>query len=280
MANEFRKVTDQNGVDHPVTDDTRVTWTANGVLGAKNICCITGVADKSSNTDVTWSANSARIKSDVAAQYINANLNIKSLPKNKTVKISFDATITAGDGIAIVKGKPSGGSYATLLNQSVGSSSSYEVEFNTGSNDDFQLNLYVSKGEASAGDITYNNIMISFDGGEFAPYAMPNRELTEKVNVLDPYRSRIESAEGVREKTITLNYGYDSLIVIAVASGIRRVYLVTQMGNNSTEFDTIMSAGTTGTDVTITHLTDKTFKMSVPSWWLVTIISADPFTVS
>ncbi len=37
MANEFRKVTDQNGVDHPVTDDNRVTWAANAVLGAKNL---------------------------------------------------------------------------------------------------------------------------------------------------------------------------------------------------------------------------------------------------
>ena len=157
------------------------------VLGAKNMCCITGIADKSSNTDVTWSANSVRIKSDVAAQYINTNLNIKSLPKNKTVKISFDATVTAGAGIAVVKGKATGGSYATLLNKPVNSSGAYSFEFNTGNNDEFQLNLYASTGTAVTGDITYNNIMISLDGGEYAPYAMTNKELTEKVKELDSY---------------------------------------------------------------------------------------------
>ena len=36
MANEFRKVTDQNGVDHPVTDDNRVDWASYAKTGVHN----------------------------------------------------------------------------------------------------------------------------------------------------------------------------------------------------------------------------------------------------
>lgn len=37
MANEFRYGIDQNGVRHPVCDDTRVDWSSYAVLGAKNL---------------------------------------------------------------------------------------------------------------------------------------------------------------------------------------------------------------------------------------------------
>ena len=50
MANEFRKVKDASGVFHPVTDDTRVTWSANAVLGAKNLFDINAYKQKSGAT--------------------------------------------------------------------------------------------------------------------------------------------------------------------------------------------------------------------------------------
>lgn len=56
MANEFRKVRDKNGVDHPVTDDKRVDWDSYAKTGVHNF--LPNFAETKSNGGLNYTVNS------------------------------------------------------------------------------------------------------------------------------------------------------------------------------------------------------------------------------
>ena len=162
MANEFRKVTDQNGVDHPVTDDTRMTWTANGVLGAKNLlpATIYGLGVQSGTGSRTLGTNTDAI-SFVAPIKRNTDYIISKTGGNR-FRVALSTTMPA-NGVSVEQIKDSD------------TETSYE--FNSGNYD----YVYFM---TNSGSETYDNIkpmlrLASDTDPTYQPYAMTNRELTE-----------------------------------------------------------------------------------------------------
>jgi len=178
MANEFRKVTDLNGVNHPVCDDTRVDWASYAVLGAINLFDISKV--------------------------VNANLKVE----NNTLENAVTDTRSANFWVGIRKGTTPVQTLLTL--QYLPSVGHYEFSFTIPNNVDYD-NLYIGHNGANT-DVKcsypfnrFGTFYISFDatgvdvstvGGYVltnvqialsadAPYASPtmtNKELTEKIN--------------------------------------------------------------------------------------------------
>ncbi len=180
MANEFRKVTDQNGVDHPVTDDNRVSWAANAVLGAKNFW--RGYISPDPAAGVTYTQNADKSISTIGTATGEESFG-RLMPNADLI-----AFINAHKGETFVlNGCPSGGSHTTyyisiwanngLVVEDAGSGETFTIP----SSDCTSANIaiHVKDGVDVSGKAW--KPMISFDGGEYAPPAMTNRELTEKV---------------------------------------------------------------------------------------------------
>ena len=193
MANEFRKVTDQNGVDHPVTDDTRVTWTANGVLGAKNRLAVKISTLKTLNTTGTWSDNAYTINGVTLTCTVDSNgyvTNIAGSNNSASANITFflSDNISFSDAF-ILSGCPSGGSVSTyklLLVNSGGSSLDLPEDYGNGAtiqtNNSFRVQLRIYSGQ-SANNLNFKPMIRDSADTDptYQPYAMTNRELTEKV---------------------------------------------------------------------------------------------------
>ena len=174
MANEFRKVTDQNGVYHPVTDDTRMTWSANGVLGAKNLLPFK-YASKTENgaTIVANSDGTLTISTDGATTGVTNIFEIFDLPA----------------GTYILNGC-NGGSEQTYLmdvyenmwtNRQIAPDGDKTIVFTTNTNHVWRM--VINEGTNIPTPITVRPMirLASDTDTTYAPYAMTNMELTEKV---------------------------------------------------------------------------------------------------
>ena len=177
MANEFRKVTDQNGVDHPVTDDTRVTWTANGVLGAKNIFNFANVVSGSSyvsGTDKDFSIQGT-------GQYVSSNFEI-NVKRNTRYKITTSVVFTSGGGAINVL---TTGGTTVAQSGAIDESKNVSFAFDSGENDKLKIATYCTRGTSTTGNVEYKNFMVTVEADTdptYQPYAMTNKELTDAVN--------------------------------------------------------------------------------------------------
>lgn len=102
MANEFRKVTDQNGVDHPVCDDTRVAWADAGKSVKRNEIVFS--ATSGSKNNVTWTVNE-----DKSIRVVTGSGGASA---NTTITLMSNVTDKIGNGeTRVISGCPSGGSW-------------------------------------------------------------------------------------------------------------------------------------------------------------------------
>lgn len=169
MANEFRKVTDQNGVDHPVTDDNRVTWSANTVLGAKNLANF--VNGKGINT-------SGAVVDDVNRIATVEPITIETGKRYRY--IGEDVCLYAvWNGNTMVRRET--GIYGNTI-------------LNTDGGDRFYVCCYSSSGAVTVDSAKAMVILSTDSDHSYAPFAMTNRELTEQAQVVT---GNITAGEGV-----------------------------------------------------------------------------------
>ena len=153
-----------------------VTWEDNSILGAKNLC-VNGFTSGTSGTTITWTAN--------ADGTVGAN-GTTSVRANK----SIDITLPKGDYIA--SGCPSGGGGSTWqINYQDRTPASPVNYFDNGDGVEMHLTENMNTIRVflnieildSAVDITFKPMirLISDSDDTYVPYAMTNRELTEKV---------------------------------------------------------------------------------------------------
>lgn len=181
MANEFRYGIDQNGVRHPVCDDTRVDWSSYAVLGAKNL--LRPTLTTFTTNGVTFTVN-----------------------EDKTITVNGTATADIYCPVFNREYAPelSQGSY--LLSGGVAETTNYKFylqERNAG-NTDWGRAYYDTTGEGVQYDrttdvryavfiwvksgATLNNVkfypmitLASDTDRTYAPYVMTNKKLTEEV---------------------------------------------------------------------------------------------------
>ena len=179
MANEFRKVTDQNGVDHPVTDDTRVTWTANGVLGAINV--VPSMPDAS----YTVSGITFTRKSDLSIEVNGTSTEeiYYYLTNGNTFLQGIRGSWTARLGVESISGLSCGFIKSTSGSWTL-SGANLEETINLTDAEHLSggVRLYVGNGK------TFDHVVIkpslcpaSYPYSGYIPYAMTNRELTDAI---------------------------------------------------------------------------------------------------
>ena len=173
MANEFVKVTDQNGVDHPVKDLAAFPRSEQALLGARNWLNI----PKGTYTqyDITFVVDDTGIT-------LNGTCNATSGTKvNVTnVPISIDAKVADYKGVDVADNM-SDDCYIWMNSPFSGGNingKSWTISTAT------KVIGYISV----KGGVTYNNLKIqpmitlaSDTDPTYSPFAMNNRELTDKV---------------------------------------------------------------------------------------------------
>lgn len=185
MANEFRKVTDQNGVDHPVCDDTRVNWSNYAKTGVHNAFVYPYLVSSGTlGTNVAYSVKN------------NGKINLNGTASaNDEINLHYRSGIT-NDPNPVVLPK---GNYILSCPQRVridltktvnGNVSSVVYVGSTETKKAFTLDEEAQIGAKITviGDTTYNNVDVeimiypaedTYEG--FASYAMTNQQLTDKV---------------------------------------------------------------------------------------------------
>lgn len=196
MANEFRYGIDQNGVRHPVCDDTRVDWASYAVLGAQNML--------PNNAITTTVGGVTYTKDDDGSMIPTGDTG------NNWATINIVENYTLKAGTYTLSGVPNkAGAYIAM---EVGGSTVYQIT--NGATKTFTLNE----------DTTFNRVRIStsenvtYTSGDvfkpminpgsvalpYAPFAMTNKELTEKATV-----QTITHAEAVTGDNVSVTFTED-----------------------------------------------------------------------
>ena len=188
MANEFRKVTDQNGVDHPVCDDNRVDWSSYAKTGVHNQLLNTAVTN--TKEGVTYTVNED--KSITTSNGTTTELSYCWISL-KGVKFA--------DGLPrILTGCPAGGSTSgyylrlgsgttetiadTDLDTYVGGDIGSGLSFTPDPTKYYHVQIRVNNNTSVDGKVFKPMIRLASDTDPtYQPYAMTNRELTEQVTV-------------------------------------------------------------------------------------------------
>ena len=193
MANEFRKVTDQNGVDHPVCDDTRVDWASYAKTGVHNFLPLQISAIKANNTEGTWDNNVYTRNSVTFTFTVDTNGNVTEVDVDGTASAAMSVTLYPNssnifNGLKLL-GCPSGGSSNTYRLQL------WDQTGNTG-NDDFGNGVIINKPNGNTVRVViYIEASAEMSHIKYYPmiklpndtdtsmtlYAMTNRELTDAI---------------------------------------------------------------------------------------------------
>lgn len=161
MANEITKVTDQNGVDHPFKDVAAFPRSEQRVLGAKNLADF--VDGKSINP------------SGIVENYADRIATVNPILINSGV--GYKVTWTSEDtDVRCIYAVWNG---STLVRRELGITK--DTVLNTSGGDKLYVCLY-SDAQAVAVNTHKPMVILSTDtDSTYAPYAMTNKELTEKV---------------------------------------------------------------------------------------------------
>lgn len=161
--------------------NARVTWTANGVLGAKN---------RYNNANTNGKPGSVLTKTDTGFRCVvstnstwNGATNELRCSANVGFTLSLDTAITSGITYTTVAGSTDGSIYTTITNSSIlTTSGSVNLEFNTGNYTYLRITFFTTNNDIKTCDVTISNIML-YDSADtdstYQPYAMTNRELTD-----------------------------------------------------------------------------------------------------
>ena len=189
MANEFRKVTDQNGVNHPVCDDTRMTWEANATLGAHQLLPLTLAGIKALNSARTWEGNVTTHNGITFTVNTNANGYVTSISTSGSAS-SFAflrlASVASFSGNFKLNGGIDNERYCYIQNETTntGLVYSYGGDANIALSPTANVvNCIIAVNQGGAGGVTFYPLLRLEEDNDptFTPYAMTNRELTEKV---------------------------------------------------------------------------------------------------
>lgn len=279
MANEFRKVTDQNGVDHPVTDDNRVDWASYAKTGVhnrfnydswENIEIING-SGVFENNGVTLTASA----SDCYTAFGPTAFANCKIPVIQGEKIKLKWNIEEGDSEGRVLLFPNGTVTGFVEVLSTAEKIVYtvpsECEFIT-----FRVGV-----NNNGGIIHYKNIMVTSADDTFedyAPYAMTNKELTEKVTPLNTYSYSKRGGTSFKLKGSVSNLG-QSYLVMGQLDGRVSVLSIITTNSGSTEA-LISNIGTAQLSVTYDNTTLETTVTTTANMQNVTVISNENFILS
>lgn len=177
-------------------------WENNPNAGAKNRCDLTQRVNESGvSSSITASGTGVRIYNTNAQTYAAIRVPL-SLEKNTDYRLKTDVDYISGTGWVMVQYKDGGGSWTTLKDLSSNITGDIDLDdtFNSGSHDSYRLSLFCTRATSETGDITFNDLMI-YDARDtnpdFEPYAMTNRELTEKVALREHTYTGTSDANGV-----------------------------------------------------------------------------------
>lgn len=165
-----------------VEEEIEQIYADNGVLGAKNILNTndSNVRTISDGTTLVHLTNGIEVKNTTAATWCFASFWLKNLPKNTDFTFDTDITITSGKARILIRDADTG-DYIYTLDAAAGH---HKVAFNTGNYTSLNVNFYSASDVSQIGDVTYDNLILklaSDPDDTYVPYAMTNRELTEKV---------------------------------------------------------------------------------------------------
>lgn len=189
MANEFRKVTDQNGVDHPVCDDNRVDWSSYAVLGAKNLLPNTAKSGTAAtnvnyivNSDGSITANGTPAGDDVIA--VNTTgyfLTTDDIGKNETILTGAPTGSSATTYCLVAIIRPKTGGSATNLYFDYGEGVKVRALTDT---ERLEVRINLITGKQLDNKTFYPMLRLATDpDSTYQPHAMTNGELTDKVVV-------------------------------------------------------------------------------------------------
>lgn len=186
MANELRKVTDVNGVNHPVTDDNRVPWSANAVLGAKNFFDASKAEFKNGGLTCTKNADgSISIGAGTTTEELNYPNNA-SYANCYELEPSTEYIFSIGSAVTNLRlrvfCKTTSSSDWTIIANEQGVEN---IHFTTpASFYAIWVRIDCDSNKAISAATLYPMIRLASDTDPtYAPYAMTNQQLTEKVTV-------------------------------------------------------------------------------------------------
>lgn len=286
MANEFRKVTDQNGVDHPVCDDTRVDWSSYAKTGAKNFFKypyiggsqlvhangITYTVDSNGVIDIDGNAtgNCNYNIANTTDTYFEAGRYILSKGNNTT---GISIYVNVFNNNAFVK-------QIALIDGSVETSAPFNIDYD-GYNQ-IQVGVSVASGTNVNHVKVYPMLRLATDyDSTYVPYAMTNRELTDAVAYSESACTDFvegASVEGDINKIckfgkvvfmtlqlqgVTAN-AWDTICSIPARYRPKETMMVMAWSNNSNGFEAI-SIGASGGLASVHNLTSNKVRVSA-SW--------------
>ena len=193
------------------------------VLGAKNWFYSGKITDGQANITDTDNGKTIRIHNETAGTY---KMGIFQMPVEKNTDYIFTTTVDWTSGVGNVGIASENPATDIKVYGQITSDKDVEVKFNSGNNSFIHVKLLCTWSDSVVGDVTYTNNMLrlaSDPDDTYAPYAMTNKELTEKVTpktIPVTTDSRTLTKEGV--------YRYETIISIGSSSDIN---LPTEMEN-------------------------------------------------
>lgn len=161
---------------------------AQGVLGAKNVFDY-----KASNTpysvDVTQITDGINVKSTSDGTWRNTAYVCNNLLKNTDYIFNVDIGFVSGSAGIFINGSTDGSAWTGIISKGPFSANTHvKIPFTTGNYTSIQIKLHVTLGTSSGGEANYTKMMISLatdPDDTYVPYAMTNKELTDKTQYLN-----------------------------------------------------------------------------------------------
>lgn len=169
-----------------VEEEIEQIYADNGVLGAKNLFNLY-TKEMNPNINKEILSTGIRVFSSNKVTWYHVRPRMDYLPKNTNLKLTMTVTFNSGNPLVEVVGLSAedGSDISLGIDASITSGDVVSLDINTGNYKYIDLKLFGNQGgSGSICDVSFTNIMLrlaSDPDDTYVPYAMTNRELTEKV---------------------------------------------------------------------------------------------------
>lgn len=242
MANEITKVTDQNGVDHPFKDVAAFPRSEQAVLGAKNLFDYLHTTILDQHVTHNFITNGIHVISSEAGNWSNVAYVIPNNFPNTDMIFSCVLDFVSGVTTIALKANDSAIAGGDLLTQQTYTEdANVKLSFNTGNKKYVILQFLVTNGNGGTGELSATEMMVSLSGGNYVPFAMSNKELTEKE-----IYTVLSSSDNLNDITKVGKYivtsaptnspeskGYYTLLVFPVAADDMSILQIALHGENA-----------------------------------------------
>lgn len=157
----------------------------NGVLGAKNLIRYNRVTGNNGGK-YELTTTGIRVYNEVATAWSQSIIHDLKLPLNKQIKLTGSVEYVSGDCNIVIQGSTDDSTFTNIT--STGNKQSdfdLNVIFSTSTYTYYRLIILCnSSATAALGDVTVNDLMLrlaSDTDDTYVPYAMTNREITDKI---------------------------------------------------------------------------------------------------